>query len=103
MGGLKEAGLRLSGVGKGTSLETEQLCLEQALRDGGTVYRDEGPVGAWAHAMKQARQESLAGSRLALDQDSWEARRTSSTAQEATEIWTEGLDGRARDRESAQV
>jgi len=46
--------------------------------------------------MQHACHETLAGSRLALDQDRREARRSPSAAHEPADIGAEGLDCRAR-------
>ena len=95
MGGLEEARFRLLGVGEGASLETEQLGLEQPLRDGGAVDGDERAAGARARAMEDAGHQTLAGSRLALDQDRREAGGSPGAAHEPADIGAEGLHGRA--------
>ena len=66
---LEETGLGVAGIGEGSPLEAEQLGFKQRLRDGGTVEVDEGRAGASSVAMQQPRDQSLAGTRLALDQN----------------------------------
>ena len=47
----------------------EELTLDEGLRDGAAVDRDERPAGACASSMKLARDELFAGAGLAFDQD----------------------------------
>ena len=68
MGGLKEAGLGVAGIGEGSALVAEELGFEEGLRDGGAVHLDEGAVGA-RRLVEGAGEEALAGPGLAQDQD----------------------------------
>ena len=66
--GLEEAGLRALRVGEGAGLEAEELGLEHGLGDGGAVHVDERPARAAAALVDHARDQSLAGAGLPLEQ-----------------------------------
>src|SRR5262245_55654323 len=69
MGELEEAGFRATSVGESPAFIAEQLCFEQVFGNRGTVDVDEGTARAGASAMNRAGDETLAGSRLAADQE----------------------------------
>ena len=56
------------GAGEGALLVAEQLALQQVLRDGGAVERQERRLGAGAVLVDGARDQLLAGAALAGDQ-----------------------------------
>ncbi len=60
---------RRSGPGEGPFDVSEELALDEVLRDRGAVHRDEGALGAGAGVVKGACHELLARSALARDQD----------------------------------
>ncbi len=65
--GLKEAGLSaFAGAGEGSALVAEEFAFQQALADGGAVYRNEGPELALALVMYGLSKELLAGSAFAV-------------------------------------
>ncbi len=66
---LEEAAVILGRAGERAAAMAEQLALEQGLGHRGAVDRQEGLVGARRGAMDAARDQLLAGARLALDQD----------------------------------
>src|SRR6185436_1900167 len=66
---LESAGLPLVGAGERTFFVTEQLGLDEGVADRRRVHGDERLVAAWAHAMDRARNQLLAGTALAGDQD----------------------------------
>jgi hypothetical protein len=61
LGELDLALRRLDRAGEGALFVAEQLGLEQILRDGGAVDRDEGPAGAAAGGVDAAGEQLLAG------------------------------------------
>src|SRR6185436_14902782 len=66
MGHLHEALLRLLGVGEGARLVSEELALEEILRNGATVELHEGAVPTRAPVVDLPREELLPDPRLAL-------------------------------------
>src|SRR5262249_10281160 len=72
--GLEETGLGLPGIGEGAALEPEELGLEEGLRDRGAVHVDERTRGPGPAPMDCPRDQPLAGSGLALDEDRGESR-----------------------------
>ena len=62
------ADLFVAGAGEGAFLVTEQDRLHERLRDRAAIYGDEGLAGAVAAAADRAREQFLAGARLALEQ-----------------------------------
>ena len=68
MGELKQAGLGLARVREGALLVAEQLGLEQALRNGGTVDVDEGLGRSRPRPVQGPREQALARAGLAEDQ-----------------------------------
>jgi len=66
---LDRPGPRLARIGEGASLEAEQLRFDQGRRDGRAVEVDEGARRAGACLVDGPREQSLAGARLALEQD----------------------------------
>src|SRR5204863_5673599 len=66
---LELAELLLVRVGERALLVAEELALEQRLRDGGAVERDERLSGARAPIVDRLRDELLAGAALAGDED----------------------------------
>ena len=67
VGDLELAAAGRSRAGEGPALVAEQLALEQRLRDGGAMDRDEWSVRARASGVDGARQPFLANARLAQD------------------------------------
>ncbi len=67
--GLEQPRFGAAGVGECTLLEAEQLRLEHALGDRRAVDVDERPAGARPAVVQRTRHQSLAGTRLARDQD----------------------------------
>ena len=65
---LEAADLARDGAGERALLVAEELAFEQAGGNGGAIQLDEGALAARAQAVDGARQQFLAGSRLALDQ-----------------------------------
>ena len=61
-------GVCLYRAGERALLVAEQLALEQRLGDGRAVDRDEAPVAAGRRLVQRARQQFLAGARLAEQQ-----------------------------------
>ena len=70
--GVKEAWLRLPGVGKRTALVAEQLGFDQSVRNRGAVHINEGAVGTGAAAVDQPGEHALARAGFALKQYWWE-------------------------------
>ena len=66
---LEESRLPLHGAGERAALVSEQLRLEQVLGDRRAVDGDEGLGGGRTRRMHAAREELLAGSGFALDED----------------------------------
>jgi len=58
----------VSSVGEGAACVPEQLVLDERVRDGRTIDRDERVRGAPAHRMDRVSSELLAGAGLAFDQ-----------------------------------
>jgi hypothetical protein len=69
MGGFDQPGAGLARVREGAALEAEQLGLEQGSRDSRAIQVDEGARRARAGLVNGPREQPLAGSRLALEQD----------------------------------
>src|SRR5439155_2747377 len=95
LGGLQQAQLRAARVGEGAPLEAEHLGLEQRLGDRRAIDVDERPVRARPGAMQHAREQPLARSRLALDQDRREPMRLALAFEQAYDALAESLDLRA--------
>ncbi len=68
MGHLDAAELAAGRAGEGAALVAEQFGLDQRMRDGAAVDRDEGHGGASRLAMQRLRGELLAGAGLAGDE-----------------------------------
>jgi hypothetical protein len=68
VGQLEASDALLDGTGKGAALVTEELALQQAGRDRGTVHLHEGALAASAEIVDGARDQLLAGAGLAEDQ-----------------------------------
>ena len=68
VGQLEEAGMVRSGAGEGALGVTEQLGLEQLLRDGGAVDAGKAAFGPGAHPVDGAGDDFLSGPTLAGDQ-----------------------------------
>ncbi len=75
VGRLEEPRLGLPGVRERAPLESEQLRLEQRLRDGGAVDVDERARGPRAGPVNRPRQQALPGPGLPEDQDRRQAPR----------------------------
>src|SRR4030095_14421031 len=69
VGELEEAGVRATSVGESPALIAEQLRFEQVFGNRGAVDIDEGTARAGAGPMNRAGDETLAGPRLAADQE----------------------------------
>jgi hypothetical protein len=67
--GLEEAALSPPRIGEGSTLEPEQLRLEQRVWDGRAVDVNEGAVGAGARAVNEPRHETLACAGATLQED----------------------------------
>ena len=65
----EETGALRLRVGEGAARVAEELALEERMRDGRAVDRDEGAALAAATVVNAARDELLAGARLAVDED----------------------------------
>src|SRR5262249_19869878 len=74
-GQLEEARLGPPGVRERSALVAEQLRLDQVLRDGPAVDVDERPLRPRTQSIEEPRDQALAASRLALDQDARRRRR----------------------------
>ena len=69
MGQLEKALLALlGGAGEGAPAVAEHLAFQQMLRDGGAVYRNEGPVGPATGGVDALGKEFLSGAGLPVDQ-----------------------------------
>src|SRR5579885_1316079 len=68
VGGLEQADLVLSGPGEGALFVAEQLAFEQVFRQRAAIDRQKAPVGALGTEVDGARDQLLAGARLAGDQ-----------------------------------
>src|SRR5690606_4619072 len=66
---LEETAVRLLCAGEGAAGVAEELALEEGLRDAGAVDGDEGGAGAARRFVDRAREEPLAGPRLAGEED----------------------------------
>ena len=66
--GLEKTRFGVVRPGEGAPLEAEQLGLEQGCGDRGAIDIDEGALAAWAFAMDQSREESLAGTGFTLQE-----------------------------------
>ena len=95
MGELKQAGLGLARVGEGPLLVAEQLGLEQALRDGGAVDVDERLGRARPGSMQRPREQALARSGLAEDQQRRRTHRHRGGANELLNLSPQGDHGGA--------
>jgi len=73
---VKEAGLRVSSVGKSAALEAEQFGLEQCVWNRRTAHIDEWTVAPRAAAVKQPGEQAFPRTRLALQQDRGKAMRS---------------------------
>src|SRR5690242_3050639 len=71
MSGLEQARLGLTCVGKGPTLESEELRLDQVFRNRRAIDLDPGHVPPDAGLVQDPHQQALAGSRLAEDEDGW--------------------------------
>src|SRR5262245_37832306 len=69
VGELDEAGFRATSVGESPAFIAEQLRFEQVFGNRGAVDIDEGSARAGASPMNRAGDETLAGPRLAADQE----------------------------------
>src|SRR5262249_56802025 len=67
--GLEQAGLGLPGARERAALPAEQLGLEQGLGDGRAIHGDERRAGADAGTVDRLGDQTLAGSRLAEEED----------------------------------
>jgi hypothetical protein len=56
-------------IGEGSTRVAEQLILEEMIREGGRVHRDEGVRAAGAQVMDRSRAQLLPRPRLTADQD----------------------------------
>ena len=58
-GRFEEARFGTSGIGEGASLVAKEFCLQQRLRDSGTVHVEEGSLGAWTAVVDDPRHQPL--------------------------------------------
>src|SRR5262249_25552971 len=96
VGRLEQTRLALPGVGERAALVAEQFCFEEWLGDGGAVDVDEWAVRPRSGAMNEAREQPLACSRLALNQDRGWLSRERVELQEARDALSQTEDRRAR-------
>src|SRR5215510_699253 len=85
---LREAPARADGPREGATLVAEQLALEQALRDGGAVDLDEGPLAARPLDVEKSCHQLLAGAALPCDEGG-----TDPARRELADHGAEGLGG----------
>ena len=69
VGHLHQSWLHRSRAGERALLVSEQLALQQVLRNRGAIDVDEWRIATWAIVVDRARQQLLAGPRLAREQD----------------------------------
>ena len=94
MRGLEEAPLGLSRVREGPALVAEHLGLEERLWDGGAVDVDEGSGRTGAGAVERLSDETLARSRLALDENRGEPSNLGGASDEPRDPLSDGGDPR---------
>jgi hypothetical protein len=66
----EEAWFGTSGIGEGASLVAKEFCLDQRLRDSGTVHIEEGPLGTWTAVVDDVCHQPLPRAGLAVQQNS---------------------------------
>ena len=86
--GLKEAGLRMAGVGKCASLEAEEFSLEQSARYCSAIEIDEGPACSGSMTVEVCREESFAGTRLSLEQHHWQPPSARQLSEQSVDLLT---------------
>jgi hypothetical protein len=94
VGRLEQAGLGVAGVREGAPLETEELSLEQPVRNRRTVDIHEWAVPAGAVPMNEAGHEPLTGTGFALKENRWETVRGLWALEQVSQLVPKRLDGR---------